>query len=455
VLPLAVALGLGHAGSALGAGLGWSPEIPAGSTGGSTVRADAVACPDAMQCTAVDSQGQEVTFNPMQPGAAEPSKIDWGNALAGVACPSISQCTAVDNHGGQFTFDPAAPAGVGTWPASDVSLFAVACASTTKCVGVGNPQDTAVTFDPTGPPPSLTLPIEKVNGLGAVSCPTVSQCTATTLGAEITFDPTSPGSAALVPISSGGWIHGVACPTVRQCTAVEFGGQQITFNPSAPTGAKATPIGISAPWGVACPSTEQCTAVGDFGTSTFDPLNPERPPLLNGTGGGFASAIACPQLTQCTIVAGDEETTFDPQVELKPNVVVKPESTPEPSPSETGSRINLPRHATVAVSRGRAVIPIRCVGDAPCSIELALGSSPRAVTVARTVEYPVLMGAAQRTIAAGKNAKVGITLSGAGLRLLHAHRGPVSARLVVNGRGGSALIHASGSVRLRLTAHAK
>ena len=48
VLPLAVVLGLGHGGAALGAGLGWSQEVPAGSTGGSAVRADAVACPDAI-----------------------------------------------------------------------------------------------------------------------------------------------------------------------------------------------------------------------------------------------------------------------------------------------------------------------------------------------------------------------------------------------------------------------
>jgi hypothetical protein len=442
------------------ASLGWSPEVPPESTGGSAIRANALACPSTVQCTAVDTQGQEDTFDPQQPAAPAPTTIDWGNDLSGVACPSISQCTAVDNHGGQFTFDPAAPAAFGTWRASAVSLFAVACAATTECVGVGNPQNTAVVFDPMGPPRSIALPIEQVDGLGAVSCPAASQCTATTLGSEITFDPAGPDNGALVSISSGGPMHAVACPTLTQCTAVEFDGQEITFNPSAPTDAKASPIGISAPWDIACPSTEQCTAVGEFETSTFDPLDPERLPLLNGTGGGFASAIACPQLTQCTIVADDEETTFDPQVELKPNVAVEPQSSatvisPEPGPSETRSWIGMPRDATVVISRGRAVIPVRCSGDASCSIELALGSSPRAATVARTVGYPVLIGSAQRTIAAGRDTKVGIVLSGAGVRLLRAHRGRVSARLVVNGRGGSALIHASKAVQLRLTAHAK
>jgi hypothetical protein len=463
---LAAGLVLVPGGIASAANLGWSPEVSPESTGGSAIRADALACPSTARCTAVDTQGQEDTFDPHQPAPPEPTTIDWGSDLSGVACPSISQCTAVDNHGGQFTFDPVAPAAVGTWPASSVSLFAVACASTTECVGVGNPQDTAVMFDPMGPSLSITLPIEQFDGLGAVSCPAASQCTATTLGSEITFDPAVPGNAALVSISSGGSIYAVACPTLTQCTAVEFDGQEITFNPSAPTGAKASPIDISAPWGVACPSIEQCTAVGEFETSTFDPLDPERPPLLNGIGGGYASAIACPQLTQCTIVADDEETTFDPQIELKPsvavepNVAVQPKSratgiSPEPGPSEASSGIGLPRDATVVVLQGRAVIPVRCSGDASCSIELALGSSPRAATVARTAGYPVTMGSAQRTIAGGKDAKVRIVLSGAGIRLLHAHRGRVSAQLVVNGRGGSALIHASKSVQLRLTAHAK
>jgi hypothetical protein len=462
---LAAGLILLPGGIASAASLDWSAEVSPESTGGSAVRADALACPSTAQCTAVDTQGQENTFDPQQPAPPEPTTIDWGSALSGVACPSIAQCTAVDNHGGQFTFDPAAPAVVGTWPASAVSLFAVACASTTECVGVGNPQNTAVMFDPMGPPSSITLPIEQLDGLGAVSCPAASQCTATTLGSEITFDPAVPDNAALVPISSEGSIHAVACPTPTQCTAVEFDGQEITFNPSAPTGPKAIPIGISAPWGVACPSTEQCTAVGEFETSTFDPLDPERPPLLNGTGGGFASAIACPQLTQCTIVAGDEETTFDPQIEPKPSVAVEPNLPGQPKSRTTvispgsgpgeASRIGLPRGTAVIVSRGRAVIPIRCSGDASCSIELALGSSPRAATVARTVGYPVPMGSAQRTIAGGKDAKVGIVLSGAGIRLLHAHHGRVSAQLVVNGRGGSVLIHASKSVQLRLTAHFK
>jgi hypothetical protein len=449
---LTVTLGLWHVAGALGAPLGWSPEIPPGSTGGSAVRATAVACPSATQCTAVDSQGEEVTFNPQTPGSPEPSKLDWGNDLAGIACPSISQCTAVDNHGGQFTFDPAAPAAARSWPASAVSLFAVACVSLTECVGVGNPQNTAVTFDPIGPPSSTTLPIEERDGLVAVSCPDASQCTATSPSSEITFDPAAPGGAAPMPIGSEGPLRSIACPTLTQCTAVEFDGQEITFNPSAPGTAQARPIGISTPGSVACPSTEQCTAVGGFTAATFDPLDPTHLTLLGGPAGGFVSAIACPEATQCTIVTGNEETTFDPQTAPEPVTKTTPPTGLPPHRSLNGakSRIGLVGTA-VAVSRGRATIAIRCVGDAACAIEVTLGSSRPAATADRLAGLAVPIGAARRTIAAGHRAKIEVTLTRAGLRLLGARGGRMAAELMVNGRGGGAVIHTRRSIRLRLT----
>ena len=70
-----------------------------------------MACPSTSQCTAVDSLGQQVTFDPAAPGTPTPTTIDSGgyDALNGVACPSTSQCTAVDSDGKQVTFDPAAP----------------------------------------------------------------------------------------------------------------------------------------------------------------------------------------------------------------------------------------------------------------------------------------------------------------------------------------------------------
>ena len=48
--------------------LGWFGPILPNSTGGSGERALAVACPSTTQCTTVDNQGQQVTFDPSNPG---------------------------------------------------------------------------------------------------------------------------------------------------------------------------------------------------------------------------------------------------------------------------------------------------------------------------------------------------------------------------------------------------
>jgi hypothetical protein len=466
---LVVAFALAHVGPAIGANLGWSQEIPPRSTGGSEVLAQAVACPSAAQCTAVDTQGQEVTFDPRSPELPQPIKIDWGNALAAIACPSASQCTAVDNEGNQLTFDPAAPGAVSPSPASQVSLIGVACLSAIECVGVGNPQNTAVTFDPLAPTGWKTLAIEERDGLGAVSCPAATQCTATTYGHEVTFNPqTGGGGSGLVPMGSEAEepLHGVACPSVTQCTVVAFGGDEITFDPSTPSGAKTSPLGISDPWGVACPSAEQCTAVGQFGTSTFDPLESERLPLVRDTGGGFVSSIACPEPTQCTTVAEDEETTFDPQPEpalaetpLPPPPVEASHEAPETivvkgSPlSALRSQIALAMDATVAVHGDRAEIPARCLGTAPCSVQLALGSDVRAGSIARgAAARTLLIGSARSAIPAGQRAEIAVELTPAGVHLLRTHHGRIAAKLTINGLGGAAVIHATEMLRLSLVA---
>jgi hypothetical protein len=469
---LAAGLVLVSAGSASAASLGWSPELPPESTGGSAIRADALACPSTVQCTAVDTQGQEDTFDPQQPAPAEAATVDWGSALSGIACPSISQCTAVDNHGYEFTFDPREQAAVTSWRASSVSLSDVACVSDSDCVAVGNPQQTAVAFDPQGSVGSIDLATEETDGLGAVSCPTSSQCTATAFGNELTFDPLQTGDedrgSELVPLDSGGWIGGVACPSSSQCTAVEDEGSAITFDPSSPLTREITPIGIWS-WGVSCPSSDQCTAVGEVDAVTFDPLDPGSALVASDSGGGFTSAIACPSLTQCTIVAGDEETTFDPQVapaegpaplgsgisgepdgsvQVDAAAAVRAQNGASKAPSAT-SFIRSSSGSVLKVSRGRTAISLQCVGQSACQIEVDLlgGQLGRAADASGDVRS---LAQARRTIPAHQSRRISIALTRSALRLLRAHRGRLVTRLVIDGTGGAAPIHLSRAVSLAL-----
>jgi hypothetical protein len=468
---LAAGLVLVPAGIACAASLDWSSEVPPESTGGSAIRADALACPSTAQCTAVDTQGLEYTFDPQQATPSEPTAIDWGSDLSGIACPSTSQCTAVDNHGNELTFDPLEPAALRSRRTSPVSLFDVACVSVSDCVAVGNPQDTAVAFDPLGPAESIDLPIEETDGLGTVSCPTTSQCTAATLGNEITFDPFEPGAPErgpeLVQLDSGGWIAGVACPTSAQCTAVESEGAAITFDPSSPLAREIDPLGMQS-WGVACPSSEQCTAVGEVEAVTFDPLDPGSTLVSSDSAGGFTSAIACPSLTQCTIVAGDQETTFDPQP--------PPE---EPGPTGSGasgerdgsaqaggtagggareelsvarparSPIRSSSGSVLKVSHGRTAISLQCVGHSACQIEVTLVSG-RPADAAEASGGARSLARAHRMIPADQSCRISIALARSGLSLLRAHHGRVGARLVIDGTAGVAPIHLSRAVSLAL-----
>ena len=62
------------------------------------------------QCTAVDTAGNEVTFNPTAPTAQTATLIEAAAGTpAAIACPTASECTVVDNNGAESTFNPASP----------------------------------------------------------------------------------------------------------------------------------------------------------------------------------------------------------------------------------------------------------------------------------------------------------------------------------------------------------
>jgi hypothetical protein len=332
--------------------LGWGP-IPAGSLGGSETFADAVACPSASQCTVVDTQGQAVTFDPLEPGQLSATTIDLDDALAGVACPSTSQCTAVDNEGKQATFDPLALAGATVTSVGADSLHSVACPSSTDCIAAGNPTSNVVAFDPLAPQEPRIMGFDPANGLGAVACPSATQCTAVDLlGQEVTFDPLAPVYPTPVVIEAPNWLTGLACPSASQCTAVDDAGQEATFDPTAP--GTPTPVAVAGErlWDVACPSSTQCTALGEHDEVTFDPAEPGSVKAAPLGIDAFAGALTCPSESQCTAVGGSEEVTFDP-LELPP-----PESTITPIAESEGLGGD---------TRGR---PNRCLAVAGCTADL-------------------------------------------------------------------------------------
>jgi uncharacterized membrane protein YagU involved in acid resistance len=193
----------------------WGPQLAA------------VACPSGSQCTAVDWAGHEVTFNPRSSKPSRSATIDgpregvwrrvcgftggqcatiYSTQVAAVACPSLEQCTAVDTSGREVTFNPAAP-GNPTLTRIDSSsdggnLDGIACPSTSQCTAVDT-DGREVTFNPRSPERSTSTTIDgpaEALAMSSVACPSLNQCTAVDgNGREVTFNPRSPDAAAWRP----------------------------------------------------------------------------------------------------------------------------------------------------------------------------------------------------------------------------------------------------------------
>jgi hypothetical protein len=315
----------------------------------------AVACPSAGQCTAVDDSGHQVTFSLVSPALSTPRTIDAHGGLDDVACPALRQCTAVSATGTQVTFNPASahtrqPVTIDLNSSPD----AIACPMPTQCTEVDN-DGAEVTFNPASPGHHrrITLDVTDDNypspiGLDDVACPSIDTCVAVDEdGGELTFDPRHPPSSYSFASDSGGGnpsyvdtadqsLLAVACPAANQCSAVDQSGNAVTFDPRHPGAARTTqvdPAGKSLN-GVACPTTGQCTAVDAAGDSvTFDPLTPAATPLVEPTDPGTSlSGIACTSAGLCTAVGGAVEITFDPTESGSPGPAVT-----DPGPAVTGS----------------------------------------------------------------------------------------------------------------------
>jgi hypothetical protein len=317
------------------ASLSWSGPVAVDKDGGTTL--NSVACPSAGQCTAVDQAGQEVTFDPGSPGTATPVEIHPGddpghvrtspfggvgtppNALEGVACPALTQCTAVDQNGDEVTFDPANPQIEAVVPIAS-ALVAVACPSVHQCTAITATQE--LTFDPTSPGKAQPITID-LSGLVALSCPSATQCTAIDSQAGITtFNPTTSGSS-WSPTTGQGLADtiAIACPSARQCTAVGDGAEE-TFDPTAIGNPEWDDLPLSSLdlSDVSCPSTTQCTATDTGGQAvTFNPAASAAAQILSV---GPGTSLACPSSGQCAEVGvGGEETTFAPTSNGSPSPV--------------------------------------------------------------------------------------------------------------------------------------
>ncbi len=412
-------------------------------------RLQAVACPSEAQCTALEERGGEVTFDPTDPisrttSVINPSLVRDEGWMSDIACPAVSVCVAVGMahetsgvHGQEVTFNPLDPGSPLVVTLTDPPLWSVSCPAVTQCTALAEPlnlaelptaPDESLTFDPSAPGASHSV-LFGVEWAGGLSCPARAQCTAVglvkqapgpsaccggrSLGGEVTFDPVNNGAQAATIVDTA-WkevgnycrfecntsrLVGVVCVSAVQCTARDDGGRALTFDPARP----GTPVLMPIPAGtLACPAATECVAVSGPEMSVGNPLSGARwmTEHLDDESKGF-SAVSCASSHQC--VAVDE----DGLVTVGTNVAPPPAPTP----------VN-----TVVVSKhvrgDTAAVTIDCFGrpTSACALALAL----EAIGRPHSARHSVRAGHRRVAVDGDQQAVVQISLDAAGRALLAA-----------------------------------
>jgi hypothetical protein len=113
-------------------------------SGDSDNELNAISCPGAKLCVAVDTRGAAVSFNPRSKRKVKPTMIDPGEFLTSVSCPTTKRCVAVDDAG-QVLSGAAKPA---TWKVAPLTgaagLLGVDCPTAKECVAVDAAGDAFV-----------------------------------------------------------------------------------------------------------------------------------------------------------------------------------------------------------------------------------------------------------------------------------------------------------------------
>jgi hypothetical protein len=333
--------------------LSWQSPVlvdPAGGGASLPFGVQAISCPSASLCAAVDTSGNVATSTaPAGGGLWRVAHIDnnlicysgscnqaW---LWDVSCPSVALCVAVDGAGNVLTStDPAG--GPPAWSATKIGddLRAVSCASVSLCVAVDFSGDLFASSSPTAGaaawnmaqvhsgacPPATGACYGDHLYLDAIACPSNSLCVAGANDGYVlsSTDPTGGAGAwratyvdnnhAYCGSGSGCQtaIASVSCPSVSLCAASDDAGDVVTTQD--PAGAKwalshAMPAPRPRAYGLAqlsCPSTSRCVGIASDGRAyATDRLLSgavwDGTPIDNACALTLGSTPACPTDVAC------------------------------------------------------------------------------------------------------------------------------------------------------------
>jgi phage-related protein len=275
---------------------------------------DAVSCPAASFCAAVDGNGNALTADRSRFGLAwsRPQNIDpIAGILSSVSCPSVTFCMAVDTNGYALSWDGKAwsqPTWSATSPVDRTggALSSVSCPDSTSCTAVdGNGR--VLTWD--GAAWSAPRSIDQDGGgLTGVSCPTTSFCAAVDADGAALTGHGSSWSAPRPVDPRGGGLTGVSCSSASFCVAVDSAGRVLTWDGrgwSAPRPVDPRGGGLT---GVSCSSASFCMAVDSAGrVLTWDGRDWSAPRPVDPRGGGL-TAVSCLARGYCVVTDFDGQT---------------------------------------------------------------------------------------------------------------------------------------------------
>jgi hypothetical protein len=320
----------------------WSAATPAGQDADQSL--NSVSCPAQTQCTAVDTSGTEVTYNPVTGQKVSSDQISYPVGSESVSCPSATECVSAGITGTETVFNPEDPSDqypvnftrefVSDGLSSQDGFEAVSCPTSTQCSLLISPNyaqdpgsDQYMLTVPVSPPadPPATVPqgsLFVVNGtptasLG-LSCPSTGSCTLIgNGGSERTVDLTNGSFTTTYPLqSSGQFPDSVTCTSTTSCVAVDTNGLAASFDPqgSASSIVSQTIDGGRRLLSVACATTTICDAVDTAGRLVeFSTTASVAPQTIDLDGSQQLNSVDCPADDECSAVDTlGREVTADP-----------------------------------------------------------------------------------------------------------------------------------------------
>ncbi len=280
----------------------------------------ALACASPLLCVATDESGAVVTFSPDSPGSATSpvlidTNVEQSGGVKGVACASPDQCTLADDKGGEVTFAPGPP-GVSNATFADIGggASAIACPSMMQCTAVGAGGG-ETTFNPqTGTVVNHVIVDPFTAGqntdLAAVACPLATQCTAVDgSGHEVTFDPTAAAPATRNVIAQGVALAGIQCPSPELCvvsdTSAQSGDVWVGTAPAPSSGGSPGSTGSTGPAVTTSPTGSTST------TSTTSTTGTTSAPGTTGSGGSTGSGGTAGHAIKVRVIAASSVRQTD------------------------------------------------------------------------------------------------------------------------------------------------